>query len=61
MAYEHDALFAEGGQACDDGPIVTVKTVSAEFHEVWKRLGNIVQGLRPLRMARDLDGLPCCL
>ena len=51
MADEHDAKIAEPCQAGSNGSVVAKSPVTVQFHEVVEKQFDVVQGLRPLRMA----------
>ena len=58
MADDADALAAEAAEAADDGRIVAEFAVAGERDEIADQAGDIVEAMRPLRMARHLRLLP---
>ena len=58
MPDHHDRLAAETRQATDDRGILRKQTVALQFLEISKNVLEVVQGVRPLRMPRDLRDLP---
>ena len=56
MADDHARLAVEAGQAADDGLVVGKAAVAVELFEVGEDVLDVVQGVRPLRVAgHDLD------
>ena len=58
MADQHDAMIADAGKAGADGPVVAEGPVAVQFDEVVEDHADVVDGLRPLRMAGHEDGVP---
>ena len=58
MAEQADAFAAEAAEAADDGVVVAELAVARERHEIGDQLGDVVQAVRPLRVAGDLRLLP---
>ena len=58
MADDADALAAEAAEAADDGLVVAEFAVAGERNEIGDQAGDIVEAMRPLRMARHLRLLP---
>ena len=58
MADDADALAAEAAEAADDGLVVAELAVAGERHELGDQPGDVVEAMRPLRMAGDLRLLP---
>ena len=58
MAHDHHAPAAKTAEAADDGLVVAVDAVAAQFDEVLDQLTQVVGEVRPLGMARDLGLLP---
>ena len=53
-----DALAAEAAEAADHRLVVAEFAVAGERDEILDQRGDIVDAVRPLRMARDLGLLP---
>ena len=53
-----DALAAEAAEAADDGVVVAELAVAGERRELGDQRADVVETVRPLRMARDLGLLP---
>ncbi len=58
VAEDADALAAETAEAADDGVIVAELAVARQRREIADQAIDIVEAMRPLRMARDLGLLP---
>ena len=58
MADDADALAAEAAEAADDGLVVAEFAVAGERHEIVDQARDVVEAMRPLRMARHLRLLP---
>ena len=58
VADEDDASAAQGAQPAHDGLVVAAQPVAAQLDEVGQHVGDVVEGLRPVLVARELDRLP---
>ena len=58
MADNHDALAVKSCQPANDGWIVGKAAIAVQFLEIGRDHGDIVEGVRPLRMPRHLRNLP---
>ena len=58
MAEHADALAAEAPEAADDGRVVAELAVAGERHEIGDQAFDVVEAMRPLRVAGDLRLLP---
>ncbi len=58
MADDADALAAEAAEAADDGGVLAEFAVAGERGETLDQAGDVVEAVRPLRMARHLRLLP---
>ncbi len=53
-----DGLAAEAAEAADDGRVLAELAVAGERNEIGDQAGDVVEAMRPLRMARHLRFLP---
>ena len=60
MADYHHALSVKARQTAHDGMVVAVMAVAVQFLEIGTQRGNIIQCVRPLRMAGNLRNLCGC-
>ncbi len=58
MANDADALAVETAETADDGWIVAMFAVASQRHELGDHRGDVVEAVRPLRVARHLRLLP---
>ena len=58
MTDDADALAAETTEAADDRFILAVLAVAGERHEIGDQRRDVVEAMRPLRVARHLRFLP---
>ena len=58
MADHADALAAEAAEAADDRVVLAELAVAGEGDEIGDQGCDVVEAMRPLRMARDLRLLP---
>ena len=58
MADDADALAAEAAEAADQGLVLAELAVAGERHELRDQPADVVEAMRPLRMARHLGFLP---
>ena len=58
MADEHDLDVVQVGEAGDDRLVVAQGAVAVQLEELVEDQLDVVAGLRPLLVARDLDDLP---
>ena len=58
VADDADALAAETAEPADNGGVVAELAVAGQRHEIGDQPGDVVEAMRPLRMARDLRLLP---
>ena len=58
MAHDHDGQTAKLAKAADHGLIVGEFAVAAQLHEILDQKAQIVDQVRPFRMARHLRLLP---
>ena len=58
MAKKNDAVWTEGGESADEGAIIAVGAVSAEFDDVGRGEAEVVEEVGALGVANDLDALP---
>src|SRR4029077_17605110 len=58
VADEQDAEVSEPGEAGADGPVVADGAVAVQLDELVEDQVEVVEQLRPLRVAGDEDGLP---
>ena len=59
MADDDDGLVIEPGQAADQRVVVGVHPIAVQLLKVREALVDVVERVRPLRMARELGDLPC--
>src|SRR4030095_12862687 len=58
LAEHHAWLAVEAGEPTDDCGIVGIRAVAVQFAEVAEHAVDVIERVRPLRMARDLRDLP---
>jgi len=58
MADDHDPFATNLGKTADERAVIAEAAVSTHFHEVAGDELEVVEGVRPGRMAHDLDALP---
>ena len=58
MPDHHARLAVEARESADDRLIVRVLAVAVQFAEIGEHAADVVERVRPLRMARDLRDLP---
>ena len=58
MADDADALAAEAAEAADDRLVLAEFAVAGERREIGDQAVDVIEAMRPLRMARDLRLLP---
>ena len=58
VADDHDRLAVVGTDAADDRGIVAERPVAVELEEVGAEALHVVERLRPVDVARELDPLP---
>ena len=54
----HNRLLVEGGRPADDGVVVTEDAITVQLEEIAEDRVDIVQRIRPVWMAGELDLLP---
>ena len=59
-ADDHDLLAVYFCKSADDGTVITMNAVAMNFDKVGGHIPDIIQRIRPLRMAGNLNFLPCC-
>ena len=60
VADDADALAAEAAEAADDRRVLAEFAIAGERDEIGDEPGDVVEAMRPLRMAGDLGLLPGC-
>jgi hypothetical protein len=60
VADDADALAAEAAEAADDRRVLAVFAIAGQRDEIGDEPGDVVEAVRPLRMAGDLGLLPGC-
>jgi len=58
VAHDADALAAETAEPADDGLVLAEDAVAGQRREVLEQLGDVVERVRPARMAGDQRLLP---
>ena len=58
VADQDDPPAAQRAQAAHDGRVVAAQPVAAQLEEVGQHVGDVVEGLRPVLMAGELDDVP---
>src|SRR5262249_41289711 len=58
VADDRDRLTVKLREPGDDGPVVAVRSIAVQFHEVGKQQRDVILGIRPLRVPCDLRTLP---
>src|SRR5690606_13668895 len=54
VAEDADAAAAEAAEAADDGGVLAEFAIAGEWHEIGDQAADVVETVRPLRMAGDL-------
>ena len=49
----------EIGQTADQRVIVAKRAVAVQFDEIGRQLCDVIEGVRPIGMAGELDPVPC--
>ena len=57
-ADDHDAVFAQLGKTADHRAVLGEQAVAVQFLKIRESVLDVIQRVRPLGMARELDALP---